>query len=94
VCQHHRTEAFRTGMVDDWHDVVPLHQAGAQHSQSPVVTVMGGDGDSFEPAQSRRCAVLLTFEKLTNGTPANAQRHQTVTRCCPSQDTRSRKLGQ
>jgi hypothetical protein len=26
------------------HDAVPLHQAGAQHSQSPIDAVMGGDG--------------------------------------------------
>ena len=27
------------------HDAVPLHQAGAQHSQSPVDAVMDGDGE-------------------------------------------------
>jgi hypothetical protein len=31
------------------HDAVPLHQAGAQHSQSPIDAVMGGDGATLEP---------------------------------------------
>jgi len=35
--------------------------------------VMGGDGVTVEPTSSRRCSILLTFEKLT---AANAQRHQ------------------
>jgi hypothetical protein len=55
------------------HDAVPLHQAGAQNSQSPADAVMGGDGVTVEPTSSRRCSILLIFEKLT---AANAQRHQ------------------
>ena len=27
----------------------PLHQAGAQHSLSPIDAVMGGDGATLEP---------------------------------------------
>ena len=32
----------------------PLHQAGAQHSQSPIDAVMGGDGTCWNPPLSRR----------------------------------------
>jgi hypothetical protein len=48
------------------HDAVPLHQAGAQHSQSPIDAVMGGDEVTLEPPAPGRCSILLTFEKLTN----------------------------
>jgi hypothetical protein len=46
------------------HDAVPLHQAGAQHSQSPIDAVMSGDEVILEPPRSRRCSILLTFEKV------------------------------
>jgi hypothetical protein len=46
------------------HDAVPLHQAGAQHSQSPIDAVMGGDEVTLEPPPSGRCSILLTFEKV------------------------------
>ena len=48
------------------HDAVPFRQAGAQHSQSPIDVLMGGDTDIVELPPSRRCSILLTFEKLTN----------------------------
>jgi len=34
---------FRSFFLD--HDAVPLHQAGAQHSQSPIDAVMGGNAE-------------------------------------------------
>jgi len=48
------------------HDAVPLHQAGAQRSQSPIDAVMGGDELILEPPPSGRCSVLLTLEKVND----------------------------
>jgi hypothetical protein len=40
-------------------------QAGAlQNSQSPAVAVRGGDEASMEPANLRRCSILLTFQGI------------------------------
>jgi hypothetical protein len=45
------------------HDAVPLHQAGAQHSQSPIDAVMGGD--AYQHAR-RRSEVLVNTAHFTN----------------------------
>jgi hypothetical protein len=48
-CQHRHRFALRAWRsVERAHDVVPYIKAGAQYSQSPVVVVSGGDGDSLE----------------------------------------------
>jgi hypothetical protein len=43
------------------HDAVPLHQAGAQHSQSPIDAVMGGD--AYQHAR-RRSEVAGQYSSL------------------------------
>jgi len=47
-CQHRCCFALRTWWsVKRAHDAVPLHQAGAQHSQSPIGADKGGDATSM-----------------------------------------------
>ena len=41
-----------------------LDQAGALHSQSPVVAVMSGDEDTLQPMALHRCPVLLTSRTI------------------------------
>jgi hypothetical protein len=60
------------------HDAVPLHQAGAQHSQSPIDALMGGDEVTLKPPLSGRCSILNTFEKLTNEDTAKFNLGQTT----------------
>jgi hypothetical protein len=45
--------------------MLALAQAGAQHSQSPVDAVTGGDGIAWRGTNLHPCSILLSSSKFT-----------------------------
>jgi hypothetical protein len=73
--QDHWPQAFGTGIglncyaawikqdCKGWHDA-HLNRGGSVTELSVTGQWVGGDGDTLEPRLSRRCPILLIFEKV------------------------------